>query len=134
MEALFETTAGAPLTIGGIPDVDTGEVRLGVQIPRLLSLLAKHDPDAIIQGLHDFPRDEWPDVLWVHLAFEVMVGCGFVLLAVGLWFFWARRRGARTGGAAAAAGAGGVFAPRVSGAGGGLDGERTWPAPGRSTG
>lgn len=94
MEAHFETQAGAPLVIGGIPDEDAGEVRFAIEIPRGLSLLAAHDPDAVIKGLKDFPRDERPNVLWVHLAFQIMVGCGFLLIGLGLWYWWVRwRRG-----------------------------------------
>jgi cytochrome d ubiquinol oxidase subunit I len=93
MEALFHTTRGAPLTIGGIPDATTQEMHLGIQIPRLLSLLARHDPDAEIKGLNEFPRADWPDVFWVHMAFQVMVGCGFLLLGLGAWFVWRRWRG-----------------------------------------
>jgi cytochrome d ubiquinol oxidase subunit I len=92
MEALFETRAGAPLLIGGIPDADSGTVRFGVEIPYGLSLLATHDPHAVIKGLNDFPPDQRPNVLWVHLSFQVMVGAGFVLIALGLWFWWVRWR------------------------------------------
>lgn len=92
MEAHFETRAGAPLVIGGFPDAATGEVRFGIEIPYGLSLLVAHDPHAVVQGLRDFPPDERPDVLWVHLAFQVMVGVGFLLIAVGLWFWWVRWR------------------------------------------
>jgi cytochrome d ubiquinol oxidase subunit I len=37
-----------------------------------------------VKGLDAFPRDEWPPVAKVHLAFEVMVGTGslMALLAV----------------------------------------------------
>jgi cytochrome bd ubiquinol oxidase subunit I len=91
-EALFETRAGAPLVIGGIPDPETGTVRFGLEIPRGLSLLAAHDPDAVVQGLNAFPPDERPDVVWVHLAFQVMVGSGLILVALGLWFWWAAWR------------------------------------------
>jgi cytochrome bd ubiquinol oxidase subunit I len=94
MEALFDTRAGAPLTIGGIPDAKAGEVRFGIEIPHGLSLLATHDPHAVIKGLNDFPPDERPNVLVTHLAFQIMVGCGFALIALGLWFWWTRwRRG-----------------------------------------
>jgi cytochrome d ubiquinol oxidase subunit I len=92
MEALFETRAGAPLVIGGIPEAEAGEVRFRIEIPYGLSLLAAHDPHAVIKGLKEFPPDERPDVLWVHLAFQVMVGVGFLLIAVGLWFWWVRWR------------------------------------------
>ncbi len=84
MEALFETQAGAPLIIGGIPDEKSGKVRFGIEIPYGLSLLAAHDPHAVIKGLNEFPPDERPNVLWVHLAFQVMVGCGFILIGLGL--------------------------------------------------
>lgn len=95
MEALFETQAGAPLLIGGIPDEEAGTVSYGIHIPKGLSLLTHHDPDAVVRGLNEFPRELWPNVLITHLAFQVMVGCGFALIALGLayWWVWWRRRG-----------------------------------------
>jgi len=95
MEGLFRTQAGAPLTIGGLPDEATMQTRFGIEVPRGLSLLAHHDPDAVVVGLDRIPRDEWPDVLAVHLAFQVMVACGTALLAVAAWAAWLawRRRG-----------------------------------------
>jgi cytochrome d ubiquinol oxidase subunit I len=94
MEALYHTESGAPLVIGGIPDAEAGEVRFGIEIPYGLSLLAAHDPHAVVNGLKDFPPDQRPNVLWTHLAFQVMVGCGFALIGLGLWFWWTRwRRG-----------------------------------------
>ena len=45
-----------------------------------------------IVGLNDIPPDERPNVLIAHLAFQVMVGCGFALIGLGLWFWWARWR------------------------------------------
>jgi cytochrome d ubiquinol oxidase subunit I len=92
MEALFKTQAGAPLILGGIPDEEAGEVRFRIEIPYGLSLLVAHDPQAVIKGLNEFPPDERPNVLWVHLAFQVMVGCGFFLIGLGLWFWWGRWR------------------------------------------
>ncbi len=95
MEALFDTRAGAPLVIGGIPDEASGDVRFAIKIPYGLSLLATHDPHAVVKGLNEFPPDERPNVLWTHLAFQVMVGCGFTLVVLGLWFWWNQWR--RTG-------------------------------------
>jgi cytochrome d ubiquinol oxidase subunit I len=55
---------------------------------------SEHDPHAVIKGLREFPPDERPNVLWVHLAYQVMVGCGLLLIGLGLWFWWVRwRRG-----------------------------------------
>src|SRR2546422_5784046 len=45
-EALFTTQRRAPPTIGGLPDVATGETRFAIKIPYALSLLAFHDPQA----------------------------------------------------------------------------------------
>src|SRR4029453_11438765 len=73
LEAHFETQRGAPLHIGGWPDVDRRETRWAIRIPRGLSLLAFHDADAEVTGLDAIPRDEWPPVAIVHVAFQMMI-------------------------------------------------------------
>jgi cytochrome bd ubiquinol oxidase subunit I len=83
LEGLGETTKGAPLHIGGW--YDDGEVRWGIQIPRLLSLLARHDPDATLQGLESAQPEDRPPVNLVRVAFQLMVAIGFALVALGLW-------------------------------------------------
>jgi cytochrome d ubiquinol oxidase subunit I len=88
MESHFETMAGAPLTIGGFPDPATGETRYAIRIPYGLSLLAFHDPHAVVKGLNDFPRENWPNVRIVHAAFQVMVGLGTYMALVSLWVIW----------------------------------------------
>jgi cytochrome bd ubiquinol oxidase subunit I len=88
MEALFETRAGAPLTIGGWPDTERRETRFGLKIPYALSLLAFHDPKAVVKGLDAVPRDEWPNVPAVHLSFQVMVALGTYMAIVALWVAW----------------------------------------------
>jgi cytochrome d ubiquinol oxidase subunit I len=88
MESHFETMAGAPLTIGGIPDPETGQTRYAIKIPYGLSLLAFHDPHAVVRGLNDFPRDEWPNVPIVHTAFQIMVALGTYMALVSLWAGW----------------------------------------------
>jgi cytochrome d ubiquinol oxidase subunit I len=90
MEALQETTEGADLTVGGWY-VD-GEIYGGVSIPKLLSLLAFHDPDATVEGLNEVPADDRPPVAWVRNSFQLMVGIGTLLALLGLWFLWARWR------------------------------------------
>jgi cytochrome d ubiquinol oxidase subunit I len=94
LEAHFETSRGAPLTIGGLPDVERRETRWGIEIPYGLSLLAFHDPHAEVMGLDAVPRENWPNVRNVHLAFQVMVGLGtlMALLAVVALLFRLRRR------------------------------------------
>ncbi len=94
MEAHFETEAGAALLIGGIPNVETGEIRFGFHIPYMLSLLALGDPQGVVVGLNDFPREYWPPVVIVHLAYQIMVGIGFFVASIGLLYFfllWRKR-------------------------------------------
>lgn len=84
MEAHFETKTRAPLLIGGIPDDETQTVKYGIEIPGGLSFLAFGDFNAKVQGLNDFPKDEQPPVLITHLAFQIMVGCGSLLMLTAL--------------------------------------------------
>jgi cytochrome d ubiquinol oxidase subunit I len=88
MEAHFETAAGVPLAIGGVPDMDQRELRYAIKIPYGLSLLAFHDPNAVVQGLNEFPRQDWPHVPIVHTAFQIMVGLGTYLALLSLWIGW----------------------------------------------
>ncbi len=94
MEGHFKTERGAPLRIGGWPDEAAGETRYAIEIPYGLSLLAFKDPHAEVKGLEDFPREHWPPVAIVHVAFQVMVGLGSYLALVSLvalWLMWRRR-------------------------------------------
>ena len=95
MEAHYRTEAGAPITIGGIPDDAAMTTRYGLRIPRGLSLLATGDPNASVRGLDTIPRDEWPNTRIVHWAFDLMVGAGSAMLAIAAWagwLWWRRRR------------------------------------------
>ena len=96
LEGHFDTERGAPLNIGGWPDVQRGETRWALEIPYALSLLAFHDPNAEVTGLNDFPREDWPPVAIVHIAFQVMVALGTYMALVGLWGLWRWWRGKST--------------------------------------
>lgn len=74
MEAHQETQRGAPLHVGG-----------AIAIPRGLSLLAFHDPNAEVRGLSSFPADQRPPVVPVHIAFQVMVLLGGLMAIVCAW-------------------------------------------------
>ena len=96
LEAHFDTRAGAPLHIGGWPDVDRRETRWAIKIPYGLSLLAFHDPRAEVKGLDSIPRDEWPPVAIVHIAFQIMVALGTYMALVSVWTLWRWWRGRAT--------------------------------------
>jgi cytochrome d ubiquinol oxidase subunit I len=88
LESHYHTTTGAPILLGGIADDETMQVTYALEIPYALSFLAHGDPLATVTGLAEFPRDEWPNSNIVHWAFDIMVGCGMVMLAVALWAGW----------------------------------------------
>ena len=94
-EGLGETKKGAELTIGGWYDEDRNEVRYGLAIPKLLSLLAHHDPNATVQGLGEVPKDDRPPVNVVRFAFATMVGIGtlMALFSFVLLFLWRKSGG-----------------------------------------
>lgn len=81
---------GAPLILFGLPSNEEARVRYEISIPHMGSLILKHDPDAPVPGLSDFPRDRWPPVLIVFWSFRVMVGLGFLMLTLGLGSLLAR--------------------------------------------
>ncbi|HEV8320166.1 MAG TPA: cytochrome ubiquinol oxidase subunit I [Myxococcota bacterium] len=75
MEWLVETRAWAPLRLGPL------------KVPGGLSVMAYNRPDAVVHGLAEIPRADWPHPL-VHRAFDVMVGIGFALAGLSLWAAW----------------------------------------------
>jgi cytochrome d ubiquinol oxidase subunit I len=84
---------GAPLILFGLPDQDAGTVRAAIEIPKLSSLILKHDPDAPLAGLDTVPRENWPYVPVVFWSFRVMVGLGLAMLGLGVITMIARLRG-----------------------------------------
>ncbi len=90
IELSVEPESRAPLILGGILVDD--EVRLGVSIPALGSLVSTNSLDGVVPGLDEFPEDERPPANVVHLAFQTMVAAGVVMAAIAVWFWWRRRR------------------------------------------
>jgi cytochrome bd ubiquinol oxidase subunit I len=89
-EGLPQTQRGAPIHILGVYTDD--EVKYGIKIPRLLSLLAFHDPNAVVKGLNVVPPADRPPVNVVRFAFQTMVGIGTLLALLGVWFVVVRVR------------------------------------------
>jgi cytochrome d ubiquinol oxidase subunit I len=95
LEGLGHTTTGAPIHIGGIYDEDEKEVKGGIEIPKGLSLLSFHDPNARVEGLDSVPSDDRPPVNVVRFSFQSMVAIGTGLAALAalyLWVWWRKRR------------------------------------------
>ncbi|WP_455374502.1 cytochrome ubiquinol oxidase subunit I [Limibacillus halophilus] len=93
MEGHYETHAGAPLILFGIPDDEAEETRFTVSIPKLGSMILTHDWNGELQGLKAFPKEDRPPAEIIFWSFRVMVGLGFAMAALGLWSGWSRLRG-----------------------------------------
>jgi cytochrome d ubiquinol oxidase subunit I len=92
MEGVWHTEKGAPLLLFAWPDEAARRNDLAIGIPRGASLVLRHDPDAEIRGLDEFPNAH-PPVKPLFFAFRAMVGMGLLMLAsswAGLWIY--RRR------------------------------------------
>jgi cytochrome bd ubiquinol oxidase subunit I len=103
IEGLAHTTRGAPEHLLGW--YTEGQVRYGIRIPKMLSLLAFHNPDATVRGLDTVPADRQPPVNVVRVSFQLMVAIGTMLALLGAlfiairvrhkrlpqsrWFYWA---------------------------------------------
>jgi cytochrome d ubiquinol oxidase subunit I len=90
LEGVPTTTRGAPEHLLGW--YSDGRVKHGLRIPKLLSLLAYHDPNARVQGLDAVPPDRRPPVNVVRVAFQLMVGIGTLLALLGVVFLAVRIR------------------------------------------
>jgi cytochrome d ubiquinol oxidase subunit I len=94
MEGHFDAEiTGAPLILFGWPDMQAGEMRYAIEIPKAGSLVLKHDWAGVIRGLKSWPREDWPRVPIVFFSFRVMVGLGLLMIATGLVSLWLRWRG-----------------------------------------
>jgi cytochrome d ubiquinol oxidase subunit I len=89
-EGLAHTTKGASEHLLGW--YENEEVKYGIAIPKLLSFLAFHNPDATVTGLDTVPRDRQPPINVVRIAFQTMVGIGTALALLGVWLLAVRIR------------------------------------------
>jgi cytochrome bd ubiquinol oxidase subunit I len=93
LEGLGRTQRGAPEHLLGW--YEDGKVKYGVKVPKLLSLLSFHDPDARVRGLDAVPPRDRPPVNVVRVSFQLMVAIGTAMAALGAVFLlvrWRRRR------------------------------------------
>ncbi|HXB64769.1 MAG TPA: cytochrome ubiquinol oxidase subunit I [Solirubrobacteraceae bacterium] len=92
MEGLARTTRGASEHLLGW--YVNGQVKFGIGIPDMLSILAFHNPDAKVQGLDAVPISQRPPVNIERVSFQLMVAIGTGLTALGVLFLvfsWRRR-------------------------------------------
>jgi len=89
----FETMDKAPLILGGVLTGDN-EVKYGLKIPYMLSILAHGTPNGEVIGLNDIPKDEQPPLI-IHYMFDSMVVVGIFLTGIAFLYVAAlfRKRG-----------------------------------------
>jgi cytochrome bd ubiquinol oxidase subunit I len=93
MEYVANTSRQVPEWLGGV--YVNGHIWAGIEIPYLDSLLVGFGPGTRVIGWNSVTPVDRPPVVWlIHLAFDVMVGLGSLLLLHGLWalYTWWRHR------------------------------------------
>lgn len=90
MEAHFHTEESAPFVLGGIVDQKNQKVDYAIKVPGVLSFLVHSDFNKPVQGLNDFPEDEWPPVPIVHYAFQIMITFGMLMMGIAVIYLFAR--------------------------------------------
>ena len=84
LEAHWETDRGFPLILFAIPDPKAEKNNYEISIPALGSLILTHEWDGEIKGLKSFPPEDRPNPIIPFFAFRIMVGIGFIMIAVGI--------------------------------------------------
>jgi cytochrome d ubiquinol oxidase subunit I len=93
MEGHWEGGPGAPLILFALPDMETETNHYEIGIPYASSLILTHALEGEVPGLKDVPPDQRPYVPLIFWTFRLMVGLGFVMLGVGLYSLYLRRKG-----------------------------------------
>ncbi len=85
MESLWDTQKGAGFSLLLVPDSanERNAVEL-LTIPKVMSILAYHNPDAEVKGLKDIPQDLRPPVGPTFFSFRIMVILGGLMLLLSL--------------------------------------------------
>src|SRR6185369_2369101 len=90
MEALWKTEKGMPLVLFAIPNEKEKRNDYSIEIPKLGSMVLKHDFDAEVKGMDAF--EYHPPVAPVFFAFRAMVGLGVLMIGIAwLSLFFIRK-------------------------------------------
>ena len=101
-EALYATTTGAPFSVFAVGDVSGGRPFFSIEVPWLLSILAKGSPGATVQGIDDLqaqyaaaygPGSYVPMIPVAFWTFRLMIGIGMFAMLVAAFYLWSTRKG-----------------------------------------
>jgi cytochrome d ubiquinol oxidase subunit I len=94
-EGHFETgEGGTGMYVAGWPDPEAKTVRLGIEIPKMLSFLVYEDFDRPVAGLDRIPQEDQPPVVVPFMTYHMMValGMGFIgLTTLACFLLWRRK-------------------------------------------
>lgn len=93
LEGHYQTGPG-DLTLFGWPDDEAQELRYAIHVPGGLSFLLHGDTTTPVTGLDKFRPQDRPRVAIPFFSYHLMVGCGTLLLGLGLvgCFYLVRKR------------------------------------------
>ncbi|MGW0826236.1 cytochrome ubiquinol oxidase subunit I [Streptomyces sp. NPDC002845] len=100
-EALWDGEEPAPFSIFAVGDVDEGHNKVAIEIPGLLSFLAKDDFSSYVPGINDVnkaeqekygPGDYRPNIPVAYWGFRWMIGFGMTSFTIGLVGLWLTRK------------------------------------------
>jgi len=101
-EALYTTTTGAPFSVFAVGGLGADRPSFSVEIPWLLSILAKGSPGATVQGIDDLqrlytaeygPGSYVPMIPVAFWSFRLMIGIGMLATLAAALYLWTGRRG-----------------------------------------
>jgi cytochrome d ubiquinol oxidase subunit I len=90
-EGLFESERNPTLMIFGIIDGEERKVHFPIGIPNFMSIFLDLNPETVIQGLNEFPEEDWPPLALTFYPFHLMTLLGFYfvgLTGLGLLLLW----------------------------------------------
>ena len=92
-EGVWETGAGVPLLLFGLPNAKEERTDYALGVPNLLSVMVGFSKNTTIQGLKAFPKADRPPLLTTFFSFHAMVYLGGWLALLGLAGLVLARRG-----------------------------------------
>jgi cytochrome d ubiquinol oxidase subunit I len=100
IEALWTTQRAAPLVLFAVPNEETRRNDFAIEVPKLASLILKHDLNGEVKGIEAFApsaagADQLaPPVAPLFFGFRLMLALGMAMLALSWLSAWALRKGA----------------------------------------
>lgn len=86
MEGLYKTQTEAPVYIIGWPDSKAKEVKYGIKIPGMLSVLVGGSSSAEVKGLDELDPTWGTPPVWITFqAYHIMIGIGMLFIASCLY-------------------------------------------------